>query len=159
VAGNPIVKGLMSGEGVKLRDIHYTQDDPDAKIKWVLDAREVRFSEDRKTIFFHGFQLSMTPRNRPWFKLQGKEGKYTRDSGDMELWGDLKGISGNGYTILTDRMKVNEKRGEVRTDLPVRIIGPLFSVEGRGLAADMKTERLRILSHATTVIHKGSYVR
>ncbi len=158
-AENGIVRDLMSGEGVKLQDIHYTQDDPDARIKWVLDAREVRFSQDRRTIFFHGFRLSMTPRDRPWFRLNGKEGRYSRDTGDMQLWGDLKGTSGNGYTILTQRMIINEKRGVVRTDQPVRIMGPLFSVDGRGLTADMKTERLKVLSHVTTTIHKGSFVR
>ena len=67
------LKDVISGEGVKLKDIHYRQDDPDEKIKWVLDAKEVRFSEDRKTIRFFDFYLEVKTEGQPAFSLRGKK--------------------------------------------------------------------------------------
>ena len=76
-----LLKNLMSGEGLQLKDVHYTQDNPDKKIKWVVDAREVRFSGDRKNVEFFDFKLKVEPENRPRFTLNGKKGNYSKDTG------------------------------------------------------------------------------
>jgi len=150
------IKDLMSGEGLSLKDIHYSQDDSDKKVKWVLDAKEVGLSGDKKTIRFYDFKLKVEPEGRSEFKLTGKEGTYWRDAGRIELRGNLEGSTGNGYRILTDYMLINERLGQLSTDHPVKIIGPFFIVKGTGLFADLKMERLRILSGVTTVINRES---
>ena len=78
-----VLKNIVSGEGLELKDVQYRQDDPDEKVKWVIDAEEVRFSEDKKTIRFSGFKLRVEPEGKPWFELKGKRGDYFID--DM-LW-------------------------------------------------------------------------
>lgn len=154
-----IVKDIVQGEGLKLKDIHYTHEDPDKGVKWVLDATEVLFSQDKSSFLFHDFQLKMEPENRPWLRLKGKEGDYFKDSGEIDLRGDLEGHTANGYRIVGEHMLVNEKKGHLSTDKPVKIFGPFFCVTGRGLLADLKNERLRILSDVTTVIERGTLLR
>ena len=56
-------------------------------------------------------------------------------------------------------MLMNEKRGHLSTDKPIKIFGPFFCVSGRGMSADLKNERMRILSDVTTVIDKGALYR
>jgi LPS export ABC transporter protein LptC len=158
VAQEPIVHETLPGDGLKLEGIHYTQDDPDKGIKWVLDAREVRFSGDKTTLSFHDFRLRIEPENRAIFKLKGKRGDYSRDSGEIKLWGDLEGFSGAGYRIKTDDILINEKSGYVSTDKPVKIFGPSFSISGKGLFMDLKKKRLRILSDVVTILEKGSLI-
>ena len=148
----------IPGDGAKLKDIHYTQDDPDKGLKWVLDAREVRFSEDKRSILFRDFHLKVEPENRPYFELNGKKGDYSRDSGEINVWGNLEGFSGNGYRIVTEHLLINEKRGHVSTEKPVKIFGPFFSVAGQGLFVDLEKERLRILSDVTTILDQGSLI-
>lgn len=148
----------MSGDRVKLKDIQYTQDDPDKGLKWVLDAREVKFSEDNKSILFHDFHLKVEPENRPYFELKGDKGDYSRDSGDINLWGNLEGFSGNGYKIITEHLLINEKHGHVSTEKSVKIFGPFFSVAGQGLFFDLEKEKLRILSNVTTIVEQGSLI-
>ena len=155
---DPLIRGVMSGEGVKLKDIQYTQDDPDKGLKWVLNAGEVRFSEDRKSIFFKDFHLKVIPENRPFFELKGRKGDYLRDSGEINLWGDLEGFSGNGYRIVTEHLMINEKLGHVSTDEPVKIFGPFFSVSGKGLIMDLEKESAKILSDVTTTIEQESLI-
>ena len=151
-----LIKNLMSGEGLQLKDVHYSQDNPDKKIKWVVDAREVRFSGDRKNVEFFDFKLKVEPEDRPWFTLHGKRGNYSQSSGMIELFGSIDGISGDGYRILTEYLQINEKEQRLGTDRPVKISGPFFEVEGKGLSADMKQETMKILSHVVTNIHQGS---
>ena len=79
------LKDLVSAEGLNLKNIHYRQDDPEGKIRWVLDAKEVRFSEDKKIIRFYDFELNVAPEGRENFRLSGKRGNYFKDTGNIEL--------------------------------------------------------------------------
>ncbi|MFP3912475.1 MAG: LPS export ABC transporter periplasmic protein LptC [Desulfobacteraceae bacterium] len=153
-----LLKDVISGQGLKLKDIHYTQDDPDRRMKWVLDAKEVSFSEDRKTIRFDTFALRVEPEGEQWFKLKGNRGRYDRDSGVIELWGDLEGVSADGYRILTEYVMINEQKKEMSSDQPVKIFGPFFRVDGRGFLADLKRKQVEILSGVTTEIHEGALI-
>lgn len=154
----PIFKELTSGAGVKLKDIHYTHDDPDEGMKWVLDAGEVRSSRNGSRMSFHDFRLRLEPTDRPWFKLKGKRGRYSKDSGEITLSGDVDGHSGNGYRIVTEHILINEKKRHLMTDKAVKIFGPFFSVAGKGLFVDIENEKLKILSDVTTVVHEESLI-
>ena len=149
-----MLRHAVSGEGLKLRDIHYTHDDTDEGIKWVLDAREIRFSENRSTIFFEDFRLKLEPKDKPWLQLTGKGGEYSRDSGDIRLWGELEGVSSDGYKLKTERIQINEKRRDLSSDERVRIWGPFFSLEGKGFSANLESKRFRVASEAITVLYK-----
>jgi len=154
-----LLKSIVSGEGLELKDVHYRQDDPDEKVNWVLDAEEVRFSEDMKTIRFYNFELRIEPEGKPWFKLRGERGNYFKDSGKIEIWGNLEGFYGEKYKIFTDYALINEKIGTLTTEKPVQIIGPFFDVKGRGLFADMTKEKMKILSDVTTLINEEPATR
>jgi LPS export ABC transporter protein LptC len=149
-----LLKDVISGEGVKLKDIHYRQDDPDEKIKWVLDAKEVRFSEDRKIIKFFEFYLELEAEGRPGFSLRGKRGVYFKDDGKIELWGKLDGTYGTKYRFLTEYVMINEKEGTVKNEEPMEILGPFFTVKGKGLFADLSGNRIKILSNVVTTIDR-----
>lgn len=156
IVQQPLFEEIMAGDGLKLKDIHYIQDDRGEALKWVLDAREVRFSGDKRAIFFHDFSLRVEPENRPFFKLKGETGNYSRDSGEINLLGNLEGFFGERYRILTDHMLINEKSKCLSTNSRVKIYGPFFSVEGQGLFADLEKESLKIPSDVTAIIAEES---
>jgi len=149
------LKDIIPGEGLKLKEIHYMDDNPDKGLKWDLDAGEVRFSGDKKSMFFNEFRLSLESENRPWFKLKGNEGSYSRDSGEIHLSGNLEGLSENGYSIITEHILINEKSGQLSAQGAVKIRGPYLSVEGKGLFVDLEKETLKVLSDVTTTVEKG----
>ena len=154
----PLLNAISSGEGIKLKDIRYSQDDPKKGMRWVLNAREVKFSEDKKFIIFSDFHLKVEPEKRSFFTLKGNRGEYSKDTGEISLWGNLEGLSGDGYRILTEHLLINERYGHVSTDEPVKIFGPFFSVSGRGLFVDLEEERLKILSDVTTLLNQRSLI-
>ncbi len=156
---NATFEKVISGEGIKLKDIHYTQDDPEKGMKWVLDAGEVKFSGDRQFISFHDFRLKVSPSDRSSFEVTGKNGDYSRATGELNLQGDLKGISEDGYRVITESIRFDEKKGILTNNKPVQILGPFFSVKGEGMFVDLRKKRLKILSRVTTVLKGRSVTR
>ncbi|MBW1785571.1 MAG: LPS export ABC transporter periplasmic protein LptC [Deltaproteobacteria bacterium] len=153
----PDMDGVEAGEGLKLKDIHYTHDDADEGMKWILDAEEVSFSSDRNSMVFRDFKLRVEPESEQWVEMKGNRGEYSRDSGDIKLWGDLVGRSQGGYRFSTERLHINEKTRQARTDDVVEITGPLFSVRGKGLFADLNEERVEILSDVTSTLKQEAW--
>jgi LPS export ABC transporter protein LptC len=154
----PILGDILSKEGIRLADIHYTQDNPDQGTKWVLDAEEVTFSKDRKFMSFNNFLLNVESKDRPSIKLKGKTGDYDTRSGVINLRGDLQGDTENGYRIMTEQMTYKNKDGFLKTDKPVKIVGPLFSVEGTGLLFNLEKKTLKINRDVITVLKKGAFI-
>lgn len=150
------IEEVLSGEGLKLKDMHYAQDDPDRSMKWTLDAKEVRFSEDRTSIVFDDFKLKLKPEGQAVVTLTGRTGDYSRDTGIINLYGDLDAVSEDGYRVVTDYASFNEHTRELTSDKPVKITGPFFSVEGEGLFVDLNKRTMKVLSNVTTVIRKGA---
>jgi LPS export ABC transporter protein LptC len=153
---NSLLADIVGEEGLKLKNVSYAQDDPNKGMKWTLDAKEVKFSKDKTFISFKDFRLKLRPQNRPTVKMQGKRGEYDRNSGEIKLHGDLQAYTDNGYQIITEHILYKEKEGYLKTEEPVRIVGPFFSVAGRGLYYNPEKEILRIYSDVTTRITKGS---
>jgi LPS export ABC transporter protein LptC len=145
---------LPTGEGLKLEDVHFTQDNPDDKVKWVLDAKEARLSKDKEVISFLRFKLMLEPEKRPRVELEGERGEYYRTSEEIRLRGSLKVTTEDGYRITTESAVYMHKQGRLETKDPVKITGPFFSVEGRGLKLNVGKETVHILSDVTTLIEK-----
>jgi LPS export ABC transporter protein LptC len=147
--------GAALEKGLKLEDIHYSQDDPDDRVKWFLDAKEAILSDDKQVISFRNFKLRLEPENRPRVELEGEKGVFHRNSGEIHLQGGLRGFTDDGYRIVTESAVYSQKEGCLETHDLVKISGPFFSLEGRGLLLNVEKETLLILSNVTALIDKG----
>jgi len=158
ISRNPVFAVIDPEEGLKLKEIHFSQNNPEKAVKWVLDASEVRVSKDQRIISFSDFRLRLEPDNRQAIELRGKRGDYDKDSGRISLSGDLKGRTDDGYEILTESATFTQNEGDLKTDDPVKIIGPFFTVEGRGFNFNIERETFTILSEAMTTIKDESQI-
>ena len=156
---DPVMDRVEPGQGLKLRDIHYTHDDAEERMKWSLNAKEVSFSGDQNAMAFREFELRVEPEAQQWFEMKGRRGEYSRNTGDIQLWGNLEGRSRDGYRFRTERLHINEKTRQARTDEAVEISGPLFRVKGKGLFADLNEERVEILSDVTTTLKQEAWAQ
>ena len=96
--------------------------------------------------------MKLEPENRPPFELEGRRGEYDESSGEINLHGDLRGYSHNGYRIITEHIMYKRREGYLKTEAPVKITGPFFSVEGRGLYYNLDRGTLKIDADVTTLI-------
>jgi LPS export ABC transporter protein LptC len=142
-----------SEEGIRLKDIHYVQDDPGQKVKWVLDASEAKLSKDQQVVTFVNFHVTLEPENRPRVTLEGERGEFDKGTGRLVLEGSLIGETEDGYRFMTEQAVYHQKEGYLETDKAVKITGAFFSVEGKGLFLDVGKENVQILSNVTTLIH------
>ena len=142
-----------SEEGIRLKDIHYVQDDPAHNVKWSLDASEAKLSKDQQFITFVNFNLTLKPENKPTVAVQGKQGEFDKRTGRLVLQGDLTGETEDGYRFTTEQAVYHHKEGYLETDKAVKISGTFFSIDGKGLFLDLGKEKLQILSNATTLIY------
>jgi LPS export ABC transporter protein LptC len=148
----PVAIETASSEGIKLADIHLTQEGTGEDVKWTLDAKEVRISEDKQNVAFTSFSLKLEPSEGPVINLEGETGRYDRGAGVLHLSGALRGRTADGYAIATESAVYNHKEGRLVTEDPVLITGPFLSVEGEGLTYDIATETLEIKSKVNTQI-------
>ena len=147
-----LIGGIIPGEGLRLKKIHYTHEDPERGLRWMLEAEQVTFSEDRNSMVFRDFLLTLEPESRPAVKVRGERGRYDRLSGLISLAGNVDAETADGYRIRSERLIVHEKDRTVQTDLPVRLSGPFFSVDGTGLLIDLEKETLGVHSQVTTKV-------
>ena len=158
IAKGSILSAITVNEGLKLDNIHYVQNNPDQGVKWTLDAKEVKFSKDLQHIFFKDFKLKLEPDSKPSIELDGKGGDYDKTTSEMNLRGDLHGLTDNGYRLITEHILYSQKDGYLKTKEQFEIIGPFFSVKGQGLYFDLEKEILKAKSDVTTLITGNSLI-
>ena len=143
-------------EGFGLNNIHYVQNNPDEKIKWSLDADEVRFYEDRQILVFNKFRLKLEVEDQSSMEITGDKGEFDKNANTIDLRGDLIGKTDTGYSLTTEHIFFKQEDGSLESDAPVEIAGPFFSCFGEGLLIDLKHETLSILSDVRTLINRES---
>jgi len=87
--------------------------------------------------------------------LEGEKGAFHRNSGEIYLQGGLEGSTDDGYRIVTESAVYHQKKSWLETKDPVKLTGPFFSLEGRGLQLNLEKETLVIPSDVTALIDKG----
>jgi LPS export ABC transporter protein LptC len=147
---------MVLEKGVELMENpSFTQNDPNKGVKWVLDAKEVKSSDNQTTYSGIDFRVKLELQDGIQIDLQGERGNYDRNTGEITLQGNVNGQTDNGYKLVTDHLFYREKKGSLETDAPVKIFGPFFSVSGQGLCFNPEEEVLRIFSDVTTHIGKN----
>jgi LPS export ABC transporter protein LptC len=147
---------LVPDEGLSLKNIQFIQDNPDEGVKWILDADEVISSIDRQHVSFKKFHMKLESEDNFTIELAGSSGDYDKTSDEINLRGDVEGHTENGYRIYTDHILYKQKEGNLKTDGPVEITGPFYSMTGTGLLVNLKTEIIRVINDTTTFIKRAS---
>jgi len=147
-----ILEQALFKDGIRLKEVHYSQGDLGSNVKWKLDAEEVKLSQDKKTVSFRQFHLLVEPKGRPKVQLKGDKGTYSRQTGLVNMWGNLRVESENGYRAASQHIVFDEKNGLLSTEDPVQISGPFFTLTGKGLFVDLKREIFKIHSDVTTIV-------
>lgn len=147
---------MILEKGVELTEnITFTQNDPSKGVKWVLDAKGVKSSDNQAIYSGTDFRVKLELEDGTQIELQGEKGDYDRNSGEITLQGNVNGQTDDGYRFVTDHLLYREEKGSIETDAPVKIFGPFFSVSGQGLDFNPEEEVLRILADVTTHIGRN----
>ena len=88
----------------------------------------------------------------------GTSGDYDKTSNEINLRGNLKGNTDNGYNIFTEHLLYKQKDSCLETEDPVKIEGPFFSIKGKGLQVNLERETIKVMTDVTTTIKGDSLI-
>jgi LPS export ABC transporter protein LptC len=143
-------------KGVEMTEnITITQEDPEKGVKWILDAKEVKRSDNQATYSGTDFHIKLKHGDRANIELKGDKVDYNRSSGEITLRGNVNGQTEDGYKFVTDHLLYREDKGSIETDALVKLFGPLFSTSGKGLKYNLDEGVLRILADVTTHVDQN----
>jgi LPS export ABC transporter protein LptC len=125
-------------------------------VKWILDAREAQFSKDGQFITFKDFHMKLEPKDKPAIELKGNRGSFDRSTGAINLYENLQGTTEDGYQMTTEHVFYQYKEGYLKSEMPIKMTGPYFSVEGKGLYFNLERETLVIKANVTAIIARGA---
>jgi len=144
------LEAIFPDTGLTIKNFHYSED------TLVLDADEGTYSQDKQRVTLNKFYLKLAPLNSPPMEIRGEKAEWDRSLKVINLRGNLQGYSNNGYGVFTEHLTYDQKDGVLKTDERVKITGPFFSVNGKGLLCYLERQRFQISSDITALIEKGS---
>jgi LPS export ABC transporter protein LptC len=147
---------ILLEKGIDLMEnISLTGGDTDKGEKWVLNAKEVRVSDDQTVYSGIDFGLKLDLRDGTHIEMKGDKVDYDSSAGEIILSGNVTGQTKNGYRFATDNLLYKEEKGSIETDAQVKIFGPLFSTSGQGLKYNLEDGVFRILADVTTRVDRS----
>ena len=146
---------LSSGETLKMREIHYSQDYKNGEGKWELKAKEGYFLDKTQTLTLKDVSLRLDPARKAGFTIQGNEGNYHRERGEIIFRGEVTGRSADGYQIETNLLIYSEKDESVATDRSIKVTGPFFHVKGDSLFVDLVRKTFTVRGNVCTTLKSG----
>ena len=149
-----ILDEIIPEEGLSSKNVEVYQADPDKGAIWHLKADEFNYSKDGQKVQFLKFTMKIEPENDLRIELEGNRGEYNKDTDEISLYGELKGLTDTGYEIYTEHIVFKQDEDCLKTDEMVTFIGPYFTVTGKGLYVDLKSETLEVLSDVNSKIKK-----
>ncbi|MGD9160672.1 MAG: LPS export ABC transporter periplasmic protein LptC [Desulfobacteraceae bacterium] len=145
---------------ISAEKLNITQIDPDKDTRWTLGVVKGNYSgkgDENKTARMERFRLKFQQKHGFDLELEGNSAKYNEnDNNKIELSGEIKGKTSNGYMFYTEHMMINLKENILNTDEVVTCVGPFFSGTGKGLFIDLDKETLKILKDVISTFDKES---
>ncbi|RJQ49071.1 MAG: LPS export ABC transporter periplasmic protein LptC [Nitrospiraceae bacterium] len=153
-----LVLTYYKGQGIKLQpsfqtssmqDLHLTLRENDT-VKWELSAREAVFPIGTKEVLLKTLGIKIN--QAPEILLASGSGVYTIDKGNVDLTGSVE-LNIKDTKFTTDSLKWDSRAELITTRDPVRFSGNNFLIEGNGLAASIKQQKIRILKNVKATFH------
>lgn len=147
-----IVKALPSGVELALQDINYTHSEGGVA-RWRLVAKQVQLLSAEQVSVVNDLQLTFFGADGvEQATLTARDGRVSADFSVVEVRGEVKIVSRNGYTLQTEYLTYRQQDRSIRTDAPVKLVSARMQLDGVGLLLDFTTRRLRILDKVRAVL-------
>ncbi len=95
--------------------------------------------------------------NSKRFELTGREGVYDLDQQLAEVRGEVRILSEDGYSLLTEKVYLDYRTRQIRGPGTVIVDGPEGSTQGVGLEADMEKEVVILQDRVRTMIRPSAF--
>jgi len=135
-----------------LNNVHLVQQEV-GKVKWVLNTKRVDAYDEERLLSMEGVNLLIITENEGRLRVLGDRGRYSKDSGDFWVSGNVKVISGKGYVLYSDAVHWDVSRQIIISDGLCRVEGPNGSITGKAMSVDVQKQRLYIKENVNAILN------
>lgn len=114
------------------------------EVKWELSAGQAVFPMGKEEIFLTSIGLKIN--RSPEMYLTSGNGIYHINSGNVDLSNSVR-MNVRDTVFTTSTMKWNSREDLITSSEDVRFSGEKFVVEGTGISAEIKNQKVRILKN------------
>jgi LPS export ABC transporter protein LptC len=149
-----LLKILPDKVDLQIKDVHYT-DVAESGMKWEVTADTARYVKKDNVALFEKVAVKLITQEGKTFLLTGDTGQMRTDTKDMKISGNVKIVSDNGDSIMTDHLLYSNEDKTFHTDAVVMMENQRIKIKGKGLSLSLKDENLALLSGVTARIEQN----
>jgi LPS export ABC transporter protein LptC len=134
---------------VTLTDFDY-RDVKEGRTRWALRAAEAQYFSDKQETILNQVNATFYLKDGREVRLQGDQGVFYNHTKNIEVRGNIRLSSAEGYSLKTDLLVYNRAQQLIYTDAPVRIEGEGLTLTGLGMKFEIDKRSLSILENIET---------
>jgi LPS export ABC transporter protein LptC len=135
--------------GITLDKVHYTEV-KDGAVEWTLEADSANYLQEKGITIFTNPKVLFYGKDGSSYTLTGSKGTYMNDSGNIEVSGDVRVVTGDGYTLATQSLRYDTASKQISTEEQVRLDTREMLIEGVGLLISVDREGFSVLDDVRT---------
>ncbi len=157
-----VVSGLKEGgEGgltveslpeATIEDVSYSGSSDGVRL-YDLSAKSATHMSGSEKLLLKDVTVRHYTDNRLSATLTGREAIYSESSGLVEVKGDVKVVSSEGYVLYSDLLIYHMDSGLLSTDTPIRLVSNDMVLTGVGLKVDTRLGVMEVLSNVEYVMN------
>ncbi|OGP61888.1 MAG: LPS export ABC transporter periplasmic protein LptC [Deltaproteobacteria bacterium RBG_13_47_9] len=137
------------GADMRLEKIRFVED-KQGRRTWELEAKQIHQYQDQDLMVLKEVKVTFYSKDGRVFVVSGEEGKFYQGSKNLELVGNVKLTSSDGYQLKTQSVSYHHSDKKVTTSDLVEIEGDQMRLVGKGMLVDMETKIFKVLSQVKT---------
>lgn len=122
------------------------------KTEWELRALSADLFKEEGVTRFEAPKVIFFGNGDKRIELTGKKGEVFNNTNDVAVSGDVKIVSGDGYTLQSDYLRYFSDKKSVATESKVILKGNGIEIEGVGMEADIGRDLVIIRKDVKAVL-------
>jgi len=147
----PLPKVSLGDADMHMEKIRLVEDKNGRK-SWELEARTMHQFQDQNVIRIEEVKVTYYTKEGRSVVISGDQGKFSQDSKNIELVGNVTLTSSDGYRFKTHSIAYNHSEKKVTTPDPVELEGDQIRMTGKGMVVDMEGKVIRVLNQVRTIL-------
>ena len=116
----------------------------DQSTAWEIVARQAEVDNQKRRAVAHDVRAQLFQDDAALMALEANRSIVQRDSGDINMQGNVRVNNEDGYTMTTETLDWHAKTRQLRTQETVEIEGPSVRITGAGLRSEVDEQRFHL---------------
>uniref|UniRef100_A0A832A5N0 LPS export ABC transporter periplasmic protein LptC n=1 Tax=Desulfacinum infernum TaxID=35837 RepID=A0A832A5N0_9BACT len=137
-AADGVLSAPAVDSDIRLTDMDYTEV-REGKPIWRIKAHEAKYYEGEQKTLLSRVDLTLFMESDREVHLASDYGLLHTGRKDIELWGRVTARVPQGYEVETDKVYYDHGAQKIRSQAPVRLMGPQVDLQGNQWQYDLAT--------------------